>query len=173
MQVAELILSPAPNGNFYAKGEINRQAVVFVIDTGASSVSIPDGLRRQLNLARGRYIQSATANGVAGMFETRIASIALGPLRLKNVQAVLNPNASDDTVLLGMTALREIRLIHQNGRMILQQDLNLEATTAEPSPASIVPKLKKPLKDCMRSGNVINDRVLKCMQGREDDASTN
>lgn len=166
-QLAEVILSPSPNGNFYVKGEINGQAVVFVVDTGASAVSIPDKLRWKLGLTRGRYLQSATANGIAGMYEANVKNIAIGPLRFRDVTAVLYPNSPDDTVLLGMTALRDVRMEQQNGRMILQQ-LIVPDTDAETPGAAAAPKLTKPIKECMGDDKVVNARVLKCMQGADE-----
>jgi aspartyl protease family protein len=163
-QLAEVTLSPSPNGNFYVKGQINQQEVTFVIDTGASAVSIPDKLRWKLGLTRGRYLQSATANGVAGMYETQVKRLSVGPLRFKDVQAVLYPNAPDDTVLLGMTALREVRMVQQNGRMVLQQVVHPENDAAA-APKSPPPALKKSISQCMGADKVVNDRVLKCMQG--------
>jgi clan AA aspartic protease (TIGR02281 family) len=169
-RIAELVLTPAPNGNFYTEGEINRQKVMFVVDTGASAVSIPDKLRWKLNLTRGRYLQSSTANGMAGMYETQVNSLSVGQgqarLHLENIDALLNPGAPDDVVLLGMTALREVRMIQQNGRMILQQEIPPE-NAAESAPSAPPPKLRKSVKDCMGTDKVINDRVLKCMQGEE------
>jgi aspartyl protease family protein len=167
-QLAELIISPASNGNYYVKGLINQQEVTFVIDTGASAVSIPDKLRWQLGLTRGRYLQGATANGVAGMYETRIKQLSVGPLRFKDVQAVLYPNAPDDMILLGMTALREVRMEQQNGQMILQQVLKPDSGPAATNTARPVP-LKKSVSECMGSDKVVNARVLKCMQGMEEE----
>lgn len=164
-KIAQLTLTPSENGNFFVKGEINRQDVVFVVDTGASAVSIPDKLRWKLGLTRGRYIQSATANGIAGMYETQVKDLSVGPLRFKDVQAVLYPNAPNDVVLLGMTALRDVRMEQQNGRMVLQQVIAPEEETA--SPGAPPRKLTKSVKECMGADKVVNDRVLKCMQGEE------
>lgn len=169
-RIAELVLAPSANGNFYVRGEINHQSVLFVVDTGASAVSIPDKLRHTLQLTRGGYLQGATANGIAGMYETQVKSLTIGPLRLKNVAAVLNPGAPDDTVLLGMTALREVRMVQHNGRMSLQQEILPEVEEASAPPP---PKLKKSVKDCMGANKVINDQVLKCMQGLDADAEEN
>jgi aspartyl protease family protein len=171
-RIAELVLTPARNGNFYVEGEINRQKVMFVVDTGASAVSIPDRLRWKLNLTRRRYLQSSTANGVAGMYETQVDSLSIGQgqmqLHLENVDALLNPGAPDDVVLLGMTALRQMRMIQQNGRMILQQEISPESA-AKPSPSASAPKLKKSVKECMGADKVVNARVLRCMQGEEEE----
>lgn len=168
-RIAEVIVPPARNGNFFVHGKINGQDVLFVIDTGASAVAIPEKLRWKLNLTRGGYRQSATANGIAGMFETEIKELSVGPIQLRNIAAVINPNAPDETVLLGMTALRQVRMLQQNGQMILQQEISLENAVASSSSAPPPPKLKKSVKDCMADDKVVNARVLKCMQGEEAD----
>jgi aspartyl protease family protein len=161
-----VVISPAPNGNFYAPGQINGRDVRFVVDTGASTVAIPDRLRWQLGLTHGRYLQSMTANGIAGMYETRVKSLSIGSIQLSDVTAVLYPNAADDTVLLGMTALREVRMAYENGRMVLQKEIGGEPQPAaeEPPPAA-APALKRPVQDCMGRSKVVDDRVLRCMQG--------
>lgn len=170
-QTAQVTLTPAQNGNFYAPGEINGQPVLFVVDTGASFVSIPDKLRWNLKLTRGRYMQTATANGMAGMYETNLAKLSLGPIKLKNVPAVLmGTPMPNDVVLLGMSALREVRLLQQDGKLVLQQDIVADTATGEatePAPAKPA-ALKKSVKECMGEDKVVNARVLKCMRGEDE-----
>lgn len=161
-RVVELILSPSTNGAYYARGEINGRAVTYVVDTGASAVAIPDRLRWSLNLTRGNYLQGSTANGIASMYETHIDAMSIGPIRLNHVQAVLYPHAYDDTVLLGMTALREVKMIQQQGHMLLQQSQAPEAEVA--APPAPPPPLKRSISECMGPDRVIDARVLKCMQ---------
>lgn len=172
-RLVQLAIPPAPNGNFFVEGEINRQRVVFMVDTGASWVAIPDKLRWKLNLTRGAYLSSATANGMAGMYATQIKQLSIGPLRLKDVDAVLNPGAPNEVVLLGMTALREVRLLQQGGLMLLQQEQAVDDSPAIPEAAprpATSQAMKKSVKECMDADKVINDRVLKCMRG-EDEAA--
>jgi aspartyl protease family protein len=163
----ELVLTPSRNGNFYSHGEINGNPAVFVVDTGASMVIVPDRLRRALKLTRGRFLQSVTANGIVSMYETSIAQLKLGHLQLARIPAILNPNAPDDTVLLGMSALKQLTMVQENGQMILQQLRPAEAKSMPVSPPP-APKLKKSVKDCMLQERVIDDRVLKCMQGLDE-----
>ena len=175
-QVAQIVLSPAKNGNFYLEGAINGQKVWFVVDTGASVVSVPDKLRNSLRLNRGRYVQTATANGVAGMYETRIDSLSLGPIKLRNIDAVLiNTPMPNDVTLLGMTALKELRLLHEDGKLILQKDISADAaldgeSEAAPTRAQ-TPQMKRSVKECMGSDKVINQRVLECMRGEDEDTA--
>lgn len=168
-QIAEVVLSPQRNGNFFVEGEINHHKVLFVVDTGASFVSVPDKLRWNLNLTRGRYLQSATANGVAGMYETQIDSLTIGPIRLKNIGAVLiSSPMPNDVVLLGMSALSEVRLLQQDGHLVLQKEIAPDAADeGTPSPPARPAELKKSIKECMGNDKVVNERVLKCMRGED------
>lgn len=174
IQVAEVVITPAKNGNFYAPGEINGKPVTFVVDTGASFVSIPDRLRWNLNLTRGQYVQTMTANGVAGMYAAKVASLKLGPIRLKNIEAVLiTAPMPGDVVLLGMSALRELRIQQENGQLILQQDVAPgtgpdEAAAPQPAPPAA---MKKSVGECMGGDKVVNARVLRCMRGEDGEAA--
>lgn len=166
-RIAQVIIPPARNGNFFVRGKINGQDVLFVVDTGASAVAVPEKLQQKLYLPRGRYGRSATAGGYTGMFETKVKELSIGPIELKDIPAVINPKAPDDIILLGMTALREVRMLHEDGKMILQQELPPEAPAAPPAPPP--PKLKKSIKECMGDDKVVNARVFKCMQGQEEE----
>lgn len=170
-QLAEIVIPASPNGNFYVQGEINHSKVLFVVDTGASYVSIPDKLRWTLKLNKGNYVQSATANGVAGMYQTRVDSLSIGSIRLSNVDAVLlSANMPNDVVLLGMSALRQMRLLHQEGQLILQKEVLVQGEAGSAAPAQPA-ALKKSIKDCMGQDKVVNDRVLRCMKGSEEEAA--
>jgi clan AA aspartic protease (TIGR02281 family) len=166
----QLAIAPAANGNYYVRGQINGHDAAFMVDTGASAVAIPDRLRWKLGLTRGSYLQSSTAGGITGMYETEVKQLTVGPLRFRNVRAVLNPSTADETILLGMTALKEIRMVQQNGRMLLQQE---ETPADGPAPASPAPPpaLKKSVSQCMGADKVVNERVLRCMQGVGDGSS--
>ncbi|SMF93771.1 clan AA aspartic protease, TIGR02281 family [Methylomagnum ishizawai] len=174
IQVAEVVITPAKNGNFYAPGEINGKPVTFVVDTGASFVSIPDKLRWNLNLTRGQYVQTMTANGVAGMYAAKVDALKLGPIRLKNIEAVLiTAPMPGDVVLLGMSALRELRMQQENGQLILQQDVAPgtgpdEAAAPRPAPPAA---LKKSVSECMGGDKVVNARVLRCMRGEDGESA--
>lgn len=58
-------------GHFVVDGAINGQVVHFMLDTGATDVAIPEGLARDLNLARGSPVLLSTANGRTEGYRTR------------------------------------------------------------------------------------------------------
>ncbi|WP_162560120.1 retropepsin-like aspartic protease family protein [Methylotetracoccus oryzae] len=170
MRYAELALSPQANGNYLTRGTINGRAVRFLIDTGASFVTVPERLKGALGLSRGTYFKVRTANGVVGNYATRIEQLSIGPLALREVPGALNPHDSDDTVLLGMSALRGFELMQSHGQLILRQPADYAQHAAEASPGSTpmlgMPLFKRPLSACMRSDKLVDARVLACMEGR-------
>lgn len=117
---SELILKSGKDGHYRVQGKINDYPVNFLIDTGASMVAIPKNIAQDLHL-EGRYpIQLQTANGeVTGML-TRLRSVSLGQFTLNDVKAVITPDDSDDTVLLGMNVLSEFHLIQKNNELVIK-----------------------------------------------------
>ncbi len=106
-------------GHYVASGTINGIPVVFLVDTGATTVAVPERLARHIGLERGRPIAVVTANGTARAYVTRLDEVALGELRLRNVRASINPGMKSDEVLLGMSFLKHLYLTQQGDRMTL------------------------------------------------------
>ena len=63
----KIILQAGSNGHFISAGQINGQAVQFMVDTGASVValSVADAERVGLNYRAGQVVHMNTANGVS------------------------------------------------------------------------------------------------------------
>ena len=93
--------------------------MTFLVDTGASGISIPDAVARRLNLQRGRSFDVLTANGNARVFATRLDSLAIGPFGQRNVRAHINPSMSGETALLGMEFLRHYNLTQRGGELTI------------------------------------------------------
>ncbi|MGM0412729.1 MAG: retropepsin-like aspartic protease family protein [Pseudomonadota bacterium] len=117
----EVVLSRNSGGHYVAPGHINGEPVTFVIDTGASDVSIPAHLGEELGLEPGASLVYRTANGRIQAHATRVERLSLGPLELRGVRASLNPAMEDREVLLGMSALEALELEQRDGRLTLRQ----------------------------------------------------
>ena len=59
----EITLQRNRQGHYVTTGQINGVKVQFLLDTGATDVSIPEGIARKLRLQRGPAIDVITANG--------------------------------------------------------------------------------------------------------------
>jgi len=117
----EITLQANRNGHYVVQGLINQEEVTFFVDTGATTVSIPAVIADRLNLARGMSVQSQTAAGVIENFMTRLDSVALGPIVLRNVRATINPHSSSEYILLGMSFLGSLELVQKDRELLIRQ----------------------------------------------------
>ncbi len=119
--VREVALRRNREGHYVASGTINGHPVVFLLDTGASDVSVAQDLARQLGLRRGAPLTMQTAGGLVTGYATRLDSVRLGDIEQRGVRASINPQAVDDQVLLGMSFLRHLEMIQQGDTLTLRQ----------------------------------------------------
>ncbi|MBA1202883.1 TIGR02281 family clan AA aspartic protease [Pseudomonas capeferrum] len=110
-------------GHFVADGAINGQQVRFMLDTGATDVAIPEGLAGKLALQRGAPVMLSTANGRTQGYRTRLASLQLGDIQLRDVRALVVPGLDGEQVLLGMSALKQLEFTQRGGTLLLRQNL--------------------------------------------------
>lgn len=117
----EIVLQRNKYGHYVASGMINRQPVVFMLDTGATDISIPEKVARRLGLKRGRAVTYQTANGPAINYATKLDSVSLGPITLYNLAASINPNVNQDDILLGMSFLKHLEFSQKGDTLTLTQ----------------------------------------------------
>lgn len=116
----ELVLKRGSHGHYVFPGEINGQPVIFLLDTGATLVSVPAHLAGRLNLVPGASQNSITANGTVTTRATRIARLAFGPFVVNDVQASINPGMQDNQILLGMSVLRHLEFTQRGDTLVLR-----------------------------------------------------
>ena len=117
----EIVLHANRRGHYVTNGKINGQEAVFLLDTGATGVAVPETLAREWGLIRGESIQMQTANGVSVGYLTVLDSVSIGPLVQRDVRGVIAPGFLSDEVLLGMSFLRHLNLQQSNGKLTLRQ----------------------------------------------------
>jgi aspartyl protease family protein len=119
--VKEVALKRNRSGHYVASGMINGKEVTFLLDTGATDVAISDDLATALQLHRGAYVTSQTANGVVTARKTTLAEVSIGDIRIQNVRASILPVLPDDEVLLGMSFLKQLELVQRGNYLLLRQ----------------------------------------------------
>jgi len=109
----EITLKQNRQGHYVATGQINKQTVEFLLDTGATNVAIPEHLAKRLNLEKGAAHDTITANGTSKSFMTTLDTISLGDIEMHNVPASISEGMQFDEVLLGMSFLKHLKLSQQ------------------------------------------------------------
>lgn len=108
-------------GHYVASGLINGVPVVYMLDTGATSVAVPSHLARDLKLVAGARYLVNTANGQIEVRGTRIDKLDLGPISLEGVSAAINPGMQGDEILLGMSVLKQLDFSQSGDELTLTQ----------------------------------------------------
>ena len=123
---SEISLLRNRQGHYLLNGEINRKPVTFLIDTGATTTSIPLHLADELGLRKGTRFRVQTANGSASAYATLLDQLKLGEMEFEQVRASLNPGLQGEEILLGMNILKNLELIQRGERLILRQFSNID-----------------------------------------------
>jgi len=120
---SRVLLAADTRGHFYIEGAVNRVPVRFLVDTGATMVSLPqrDADRLGIDYRKGRRGQSSTANGPATVYLVRLDSIRIGDIELHGVEALVHEGPGLDQALLGMSFLNRVNMQREGATMTLIQ----------------------------------------------------
>ena len=118
----KIVLTADSQGHFMGAGKINGQAMQFVVDTGATSVSlgVNEAERMGIPYKNGEPVRMNTANGNTVGWRVRLASVRIGDVELPEVAAVVTP-ASMPYVLLGNNFLAQFQMTRINDQMVLER----------------------------------------------------
>jgi len=118
--IAEVRLKQNRQGHYLANGQINHSPVTFMLDTGATLISIPETIASRLNLKKGFPIQSRTANGNITVYSTRLNSVSIGAIELHNIRATINPYMHGNEILLGMSFIKHLEFTQKGKQLVLK-----------------------------------------------------
>ena len=119
--IKEVVLQRNRQGHYVANGTINGVPVTFLLDTGATDVAIPAAIARKAGLNQGYISQAATANGIIQVYSTILDELQLGNIRLHDIKASITPSMEGETILLGMSALKQIEFTQRGSNLTLRQ----------------------------------------------------
>lgn len=118
---AEVVLQQNKQGHYVTLGSINESPVTFLLDTGATQVSIPAHIADELQLESFGSYPVRTANGTVTVYKTQIDQLSIGNIFLYNVAAHINPAMKSDAILLGMSALKEVEFSQKGKQLTLRE----------------------------------------------------
>lgn len=118
----EIVLTAGPGGHFVTQGSINGRGTQFVVDTGATMVSMGAAEARRLgiNFETGQRMQAHTANGVTTGYRISLSTLRIQDVEVHNVEAAVMPMGMP-YILLGNSFLSRFQMKQENGTMTLKR----------------------------------------------------
>ncbi len=107
----ELVINLSQDGHFYLNTEINSKPVRFMIDTGASDItlSLEDAKKVGIDTKNLKFNKAyQTANGTSWGALVVLDEVVVGNVKFSNVGASVN-SSKMGTSLLGMSFLRQFK----------------------------------------------------------------
>jgi aspartyl protease family protein len=117
---ASVTLTADAQGHFITTGSINGSPTRFLVDTGASAISMSSAEAKRLGISylNGQKGLSSTANGVAQVYRVSLNSVKVGDINLNGVEGVVHESAMP-VVLLGMSFLNRVDMKREGSSMVL------------------------------------------------------
>jgi aspartyl protease family protein len=117
----DLVIQRSTDGHFYTLGTVNGQQAKFMVDTGASLVSVSDAFAQRASLRGGRPATFNTANGSQPGRIVDGVGIAIGPVSVSNVRVGVGLRmGDDDAALLGQSFLSKFDITMRKDLMVLR-----------------------------------------------------
>lgn len=117
-----LVLMADSRGHFIDRGYINGKTMQYMVDTGASTISLgrADAERMGLAYQQGIPVMMRTANGTAQGWRIKLDSVRIGDIELYGIDAVVGPE-SMPYVLLGNNFLSQFQMTRKGNQMVLEK----------------------------------------------------
>lgn len=119
---AKAVLTADAAGHFLTTGSINGTSVKFLVDTGASNVSLgaSDARRIGIDVSKGQHGYANTANGAASVTLVKLDTVRVGEITVNNVDALVHQQDMP-FALLGMSFLNRMEMQRDGETMTLKK----------------------------------------------------
>ena len=118
----KVVLTADSAGHFLTSGNINGTTVRFLVDTGASMVSLgaSDARRIGIDASKGEQALTSTANGQAVVTRVKLDNLRVGEITMNNVDALVHQQDMP-FALLGMSFLNRMEMQREGDTMTLKK----------------------------------------------------
>ena len=118
----KVVLTADSAGHFLTTGNINGTTVRFLVDTGASMVSLgaADARRIGIDASKGEQGITNTANGQAVVTRVKLDNVRVGEIVMNNVDALVHQQDMP-FALLGMSFLNRMEMQRDGDTMTLKK----------------------------------------------------
>ena len=116
-------IAPDSRGMYWANGSINGFQVKFVVDTGATLVSMNKHQANRIGLQyklEGRVSEANTASGVSKIYIMNLDRVRVGDIEVRNVQGAVHDSDFPKVILLGNTFLNKVSMKREGQILTLE-----------------------------------------------------
>jgi aspartyl protease family protein len=108
------------NGHFYVPGSVNNSPAVFLVDTGASMTIISNSLAVRAGITQCTKREFMTAMGIdRDACVAKVARLEFGTFYMLDTEVGISKNLTGEA-LLGMSALKNLRMIQIGDKLLLE-----------------------------------------------------
>jgi aspartyl protease family protein len=117
-----IVLTASGGGHFLTQGSINGRATQFLVDTGATTVSMSAAEAQRLGIAYkdSQLARGNTANGPVTVYQVKLNSVRIGDVEVYDVDAAVLPAAMPH-ILLGNSFLTRFQMTRHNDQLVLER----------------------------------------------------
>jgi aspartyl protease family protein len=120
---SNLKIFPDDHGMYYVAGTINNRSTSFLVDTGASHVTLSGHKARALGIdfSKGERSMARTASENVLVWQVVLNSVSIGGIMLRNVSATVIDGDKPYEVLLGNSFLRHTDMQQADSVLIIRK----------------------------------------------------
>jgi aspartyl protease family protein len=116
-------IAPDARGMYYARGSINGHSTSFLVDTGATNVTLSGSKANTLGIdfRQGVPGMANTAASVVQVWQIKLSSVRIGGIELNNVNATVIPGNKPSDVLLGNSFLGRTEILQADSVLTIRK----------------------------------------------------
>ncbi len=109
------------SGNLATDGQVNGMPMRFVVDTGATFITLPssEASRLGLDYLKGQKLVMETANGKVQAYRLKLDTVRVGNIAEQDVDAVVVEGNGLSKALLGMSFLNRVDIRREGANLTL------------------------------------------------------
>lgn len=117
----DVVIPRSRDGHYYVAGSINGHPVSFLVDTGASTITVSQAFARQASLPTGIPTQFQTAGGTITGETVSGLTVEVAGIVISGMSVGVGLRTSDQQIaLLGQNFLRQVEMAQAADQVILR-----------------------------------------------------
>jgi len=119
-----VVIRSGQGGHFQVEARVDGRRIEFVVDTGATHIALRESDAARLGIhpvSRDYTARVSTANGLSLAAPVELRMVEVGNIIVRDLHALVHPDAGLGVNLLGMSFLSRVRWTHERGQLILEQ----------------------------------------------------